>query len=166
MKHIKHCMTYRYLVLKFIIGCHRSVLITILATVSAWIKKWGKDRGVIVYLIFKTFDFFSFCIKQEMELYKIEYEEFLSLDPLCSSRTIFVWPSEGQGDFWAWEPLEKTLKVNTTLFVRWRGFPSLRILFIVLLLFLFIARGILVSNFNLFAWTDFVRFIFIPVLKR
>lgn len=48
----------------------------------------------------------------------MEYEEFLSLDPLCSSRTIFVWPSEGQGDFWAWEPLEKTLKVNTTLFVR------------------------------------------------
>lgn len=58
------------------------------------------------------------ALKQEMELYKIEYEEFLSLDPLCSSRTIFVWPSEGQGDFWAWEPLEKTLKVNTTLFVR------------------------------------------------
>lgn len=58
------------------------------------------------------------ALKQEMELYKMEYEEFLSLDPLCSSRTIFVWPSEGQGDFWAWEPLEKTLKVNTTLFVR------------------------------------------------
>nr|XP_034313408.1 uncharacterized protein LOC105331020 isoform X2 [Crassostrea gigas] len=54
----------------------------------------------------------------EMELYTIEYEEFLSLDPSCSSRTIFVWPSKGQGDFWAWEPLEKTLKVNTTLFVR------------------------------------------------
>lgn len=81
------------------------------------------------------------ALKQEMELYTIEYEEFLSLDPSCSSKTIFVWPSKGQGDFWAWEPLEKTLKVNTTLFVRWQEFPSLQILFIVLL-FLFIERGI------------------------
>lgn len=130
-------------------------------------KKNGEKTPVIVYINFKNFwFFFSFWIKQEMELFKMEYEEFLSLDPLCSSRTIFVWPSEGQGDFWAWEPLEKTLKVNTTLFVRWHGFPSLRILFIVLLLFLFIARGILVSNFNLFARTDFVRFIFILILKH
>lgn len=73
---------------------------------------------MIVNIFFFNFDVFSFLIKQEMELYTIEYEEFLSLDPSCSSKTIFVWPSKGQGDFWAWEPLEKTLKVNTTLFVR------------------------------------------------
>lgn len=42
MKHIRHCMTYQYLVLKLIIRCHRSVLITILATISAWIKKMEK----------------------------------------------------------------------------------------------------------------------------
>lgn len=140
MKHTRCCMTYWYLLLKFIIGCHRSVMITILAIVSAWIKKWGKYLCDCKYFFF-NFDVFSSWIKQEMELYTIEYEEFLSLDPSCSSKTIFVWPSKGQGDFWAWEPLEKTLKVNTTLFVRWQEFPSLQILFIVLL-FLFIERGI------------------------
>lgn len=81
-------------------------------------KKNGGNTSVIVNIFFFNFDVFSFLIKQEMELYTIEYEEFLSLDPSCSSKTIFVWPSKGQGDFWAWEPLEKTLKVNTTLFVR------------------------------------------------
>lgn len=59
MKHIRHCMTYQYLVLKLIIRCHRSVLITILATISAWIKKNGEKTPVIVYINFKSFWFFS-----------------------------------------------------------------------------------------------------------
>lgn len=52
MKHTRCCMTYWYLRLKFIIGCHRSVMITILAIVSAWIKKWGKYLCDCKYFFF------------------------------------------------------------------------------------------------------------------
>ncbi|XP_022339106.2 uncharacterized protein LOC111134416 [Crassostrea virginica] len=56
---------------------------------------------------------------KEMEFSSRDYEEeFLYWESQCSSGNIFVWPSKGHGDLWVWEPVDQTLKVNTTLFVR------------------------------------------------
>lgn len=60
------------------------------------------------------------CTFQEMEFSRRDYEEeLLYWESQCSSGNIFVWPSKGHGDLWVWEPVDQTLKVNTTLFVRW-----------------------------------------------
>ncbi|XP_062583369.1 uncharacterized protein LOC134245125 [Saccostrea cucullata] len=71
---------------------------------------------ILCIILFQTYmDYRAF---QMLEFSKDDYDELLPLGSPCASDTIFVWPSKGHGDLWAWEPADRTLKVNTTLFIR------------------------------------------------
>ncbi|XP_061183000.1 uncharacterized protein LOC133191262 [Saccostrea echinata] len=71
---------------------------------------------ILCIILFQTYvDYKAFRM---LEFSEDDYDELLPLGSSCSPDTIFVWPSKGHGDLWTWEPADRTLKVNTTLFIR------------------------------------------------